>query len=63
MFTLFYCLLGLSCVESNVIPLYVLCFAVNGYVCLVCCVSDNVCDMFDETICNMFGCCCHFVVV
>ena len=35
-FTLFYCLLDLSCAESNNISLYCLCCSVNGYVCLVC---------------------------
>ena len=28
-----------------------------GSVCLVCCVSEGVCELFGETIRNMFGCC------
>ena len=36
MFTLFYCLLDLSCGECNVICLYSLRVSVNGSVCLVC---------------------------
>ena len=36
--TLFYCPLGLSCGECNVISLYFMCCSVNGFVCLVCCV-------------------------
>ena len=42
-FTLFYCLLDLSCSECDVISLYFMCFSVNGSVCLVCCVFDSVC--------------------
>ena len=30
--------------EYNVISLYFLCCPVNGSSCLVCCVSDSVCD-------------------
>ena len=30
--------------------------------CFVCCVFDSVCELFDETIRNMFGCVCYFVV-
>ena len=37
-FTLFYCLLDLSCGECDVISLYCMCCSVNGSVCLVCCV-------------------------
>ena len=40
-FTLFYCLLALSCGECDVISLYFMCFSVNGFVCLVCCVFVN----------------------
>ena len=29
---------------------------------LVCCVFDSVYEMFDDTISNMFGCGCYFVV-
>ena len=35
-FTLFYCLLDLSCGECDVISLYFMCCSVNGSVCLVC---------------------------
>ena len=28
----------------------------------MCCVFDGVCELFGETIRNMFGCVCHFVV-
>ena len=45
-----YFYLDLSCRECNVISLYFLCFSVNVYVCLVCCVSDSVCKLFDDTI-------------
>ena len=48
--------------ECNVTVLYVLCFSVNGSVCFVSCVSDSVSELCGETIHNMFGCGCHFVV-
>ena len=32
-----------------------MCCSVNGSVCLVCCVFDSICEVFGETICNMFG--------
>ena len=35
--------------------LYDLCCPVNGSVCFVCCVFDSVCELFGETIRNMFG--------
>ena len=38
----FYCLLDLSCGECDVIFLYFMCCSVNGSLCLVCCVFDNV---------------------
>ena len=38
-----------------------MCCSVNGFVCLVCCVFDSVCDLFSETICNIFGWGCYFV--
>ena len=47
--------------ECNVVSLYVLCSHVNGSVCFVCCVFDGVCELFGETIRNMFGCVCYFV--
>ena len=40
-FTLFYCILDLSCDECYVISLYCMCYSVNGSVCLVCCVFVN----------------------
>ena len=61
-FTLFYCLLDLSCCECVVISLYVMCCSVNGYVCLVCCVFSSECELIGETIRNVFGCDCYFVV-
>ena len=46
----------------NVMLYPFLCCPVNGSVCLVCCVFDSVCELFGETIRNMFGCGCYFVV-
>ena len=40
--------------ECDVLSLYVLCCSVNGSVCFVCCVFDSVCELFGETIRNMF---------
>ena len=48
--------------ECDVISFSVLCCSVNGSVCFVCCVFDSVCELFGETIRNMFGCVCYFVV-
>ena len=53
----------MSCGECVVISLYFMCCSGNGYVCLVCCVFDSVCELFSETICNMFGCCCYYYCV
>ena len=39
----FYSLLNLRSSECDVISLYLMCCSVNGSVCLVCCVFDNVC--------------------
>ena len=61
-FTLFYCLLDLSCGQCNVISWYGLCFCINVSVCFVCCVSDSFVNFFCETIRNMFGYGCYFVV-
>ena len=47
--------LGPEKCECNVVSLYVLCCPVNGSVCFVCCV-------YGETIRNMCGCVCYFVV-
>ena len=41
--------------------LYFLCCSVNVSVCVVCCVFDRVCELFSETICDVFGCGCCFV--
>ena len=43
---LLYCLVHLSCGESNVISLYELCWSVHAYICFVCCVSDSVGELF-----------------
>ena len=61
-FTLFYSLLDLRSSECNVASLYVVCCSVNVSVCFVCCVLDSVCELFDETISNVFGCSCYFIV-
>ena len=52
----------MSCGECNVISLYFMYCSVNGSVCLVCFVFDSVCELFSETIRNMFGRGCYFVV-
>ena len=52
----------MSCGECNVISLYFLYCSVNGSVCVVCCVSDSVCELFLQTIHNIFGCGGYFVV-
>ena len=61
-FTLFYCLLDLSCGEFDVISLYFMCCPVNGSVYLMCFVFDRVSELFGETIHNMFRCGCYLVV-
>ena len=48
--------------ECDVVSLYILYCSVNGFVCFVCCVFDSVCELFGETIRNMFGCVFCFVV-
>ena len=55
MFTLFHCLLDLSCGDCILVGLYFLCCSVSGSVCLMCCVFDSVCELFGETVRNMFG--------
>ena len=60
-FYLFYCLLDLRCSECDVMSLYFLCCSVNVSVCLVCCVLASVCELFSETIRDVFGCGCCFV--
>ena len=39
-----------------------MCCSVNVSVCFVCCVLDSVCELFGETIRNVCGCSCYFVV-
>ena len=53
--TYFLGLLDPSCDECDVISLYFMCCSVNGYVCLVCCVSDTICELFGYTIRNILG--------
>ena len=36
-------------------PCIFMCCSVNGSVCLVCCVFDSVCELFGETIRNVFA--------
>ena len=40
-------------------PCIFVCFSVNVSVCLVCCMLDSVCELFGETIRDVFeyGCC------
>ena len=52
----------MSCGECDVISLYFMCCSVNGSVCLVGCVFVSVCELFSETIHNMFWWGCYFVV-
>ena len=62
LFFLFYSLLDLRSSECDVVSLYVVCCSVNVSVCFVCCMFDSVCELFGETIRNVFGCSCYFVV-
>ena len=62
MFTLFYSLLDLRSSECDVVSLYVVCCFVNVSVCFMCCVFDSVCELFGETIRNVFGYSSYFVV-
>ena len=61
-FTLFYNLMDLRSSECDIVSLYVVCCSVNVSVCFLCCVFDSVCELFGETIRNVFGCCFYFVV-
>ena len=61
-FIWFYSLLDLRSSECDVVSLYVVCRSVNVSVCFVCCVFDIVCELFGETIRNVFGCSCNVVV-
>ena len=56
-FTMFYCLLDMSCGECDVISLYFMCFSVNELV--VICVAYLT--VFVNSFRNMFGCGCYFV--
>ena len=62
MFTLFYSLLDMRSSQCDVVSLYVVGCSVNVSVCFVCCVFRSVCELFGETIRNMFVCICYFVV-
>ena len=55
----FYRLLDLRSSECDVVSLYVVCYSVNVSVCFV---FDSVCELFGETIRNVFGCSNFFVV-
>ena len=57
-----YSRLDLRSSECDVVSLYGVCCSVNVSVCFVCCVFDSVCELFGETIGNVFGCSCYFVV-
>ena len=48
--------------ECNVISWYFMCCSVNVSVCRVCCVFDSVSELFSETIRNVFGCGCYFLL-
>ena len=41
--------------KAKKLPIYCIYFSVSGSVCLVCCVSESVCELFGETISNMFS--------
>ena len=47
---------AIGCSECDVMSLYFLCCSVNVSVCLVCCVLDRVCELFGETIRDVFVC-------
>ena len=52
--------------ECDVVSLYVVCCSVNVSVCFVCLrvceLFGSVSELFGETIRNVFGCSCYFVV-
>ena len=52
----------MSCSECDVMSLYFLCCSVNVSDCLVCCMIDSVCELFSETIRDVFGCGCCCVM-
>ena len=62
LFLLCFIVLDLSCGECDVISVYFMCCSVSVSVWLVCCVFDIVCELFGETIRNMFGYGCYLVV-
>ena len=37
-------------------------YSVNVSVCLVCCVFDSVCELFGETMHDVFGCGCFLLL-
>ena len=49
-----YFYLNLRSSECDVVSLYVVCCSVNVSVCFVCCVFDSVCELS--------GCSCYFLV-
>ena len=51
--------IGPDCCECD---LYFMCCSVNGSVCLVCSVFDRVCELFGESIRNVFGSGGYFLV-
>ena len=55
-FALFYCLLDLRSSECNVVCFVLPC----QWICLFCVL--RVCELFGETIRNMFECVCYFLV-
>ena len=48
--------------ECNAISYYCMYCSVNGSVWLVGCVSDSIYELFVETIRNILGCGCYYVV-
>ena len=47
--------------RAGYVFVFFLCCSVNVSVCLVCSVLDSVCELFGETIRDVFGCGCCFV--
>ena len=45
----------MSCCECDIISLYFLYFSVNGSVSLVCCVFNNVCELFVNCLVKQFA--------
>ena len=40
----------------------ILCIVLLLDLLVLCCVFNSVCELFGETIRNVFGCCCYFAV-